>query len=119
MLTNAAITIFNKFPNRKTKKFVFVPHYLPAVWFYTKQKSTVGENGLRSADEYQIRIPYSACEEWLPENYFQELDVPGEKWTVQKGDFFIVGEWNGDAVNGIEEIKQKFSGTVGKILSHS
>ena len=60
------------------------------------------------------------CKEWLPSNDFRELGNPNENWTVQNGDFFIVGKWNGkERVNGIEEIKREFSGVTGKILSHS
>lgn len=35
MLTNADLTIFNQFPDRQSKKMVYVPHYIDAVWFHT------------------------------------------------------------------------------------
>lgn len=120
MLTNAAITIFNSFPDRETKKMVYIPHYIEHVWFHTNQKTSVVEGGLSSADEYKIRIPYSECFDWLPINDFLELEDPGGKWTVQNGDFFIVGKWSGAGkISGIAEIKKGFSGIVGKVLSHS
>lgn len=119
MLTNAVITIFNRFPSREEKKFIYVPHVIPHAWFYTNQKSSVSERGLSSADEYKIRIPYEECREWLPENDFKELADSGGYWTVQNGDFFLVGNWSKGAVRGIDEIKKEFSGTVGKVLSHS
>lgn len=119
MLANAVITIFNRFPKREEKKFVYVPHVIPRAWFYTNQKSSVGERGLSSADEYKIRIPYEECKQWLPENDFKELANTKGRWTVQNGDFFLVGNWNKGEVKGIEEIKKEFSGTVGKVFSHS
>lgn len=120
MVTNATITIFNRIPDKVSKKFVYVPHAIQRVWFHTKQKSSAGENGLKSADEYQIRIPYSECENWLPSDEFLKSETPSQNWTVQNGDLFIVGIWNGaDRVSGINEIEKEFSGVVGKILSHS
>lgn len=120
MLTNAAITIFNQYPERITKKMVFIPHHIENVWIHTKQKTAVVDGGLQSADEYLIRIPYEECGEWLPPNDFRESGNLNRNWTVQNGDFFIVGKWDGkESVNGIEEIKREFSGVMGKILSHS
>lgn len=119
MLTNAVITIFSRFPNRASRSFNYIPHVIKKAWFYTNQKSSVGDKGFLSADEYKIRIPYEECGEWLPENDFKELASPGGHWTVQNGDFFLVGEWNKGEVEGIGDIKKEFSGTVGKILSHS
>ena len=120
MVTNATITIFNRIPDKVSKKFVYVPHVIQRVWLHTKQKSSAGENGLKSADEYQIRIPYSECENWLPSDEFLKSETPSQNWTVQNGDLFIVGIWNGaDCVSGINEIEKEFSGVVGEILSHS
>lgn len=118
MLTNAVITIFNGFPDRALKKMIYVPHVLENVWFHINQKSTAGEKGLVSADEYKIRIPYP-CEGWIPEADFKRLDEPGEHWTVQNGDLFLVGVWEGGKVSKIEDIKKEFSGVVGTVCSHS
>lgn len=120
MITNATITIFNRIPDKFSKKFVYVPHVIQRVWFHTKQKSSVGENGLKSADEYQIRIPYSECDDWLPSDDLLKLEDQSKNWTVQNGDLFIAGVWNGaDRVGGMNEIKKEFSGVVGEVLSHS
>lgn len=119
MLTNASLTIFNRFPDGQSRKFVYIPHYIPNVWFHTDQKVSVGDGELKSADIYRIRIPYSECGDWLPPNDFADLTDSAGKWTVQNGDFFIVGEWPGKIVSGIEEIKKEFSGVVGRINSHS
>lgn len=120
MVTNAAITIFNQFPDPGTKKIVYVPHYVENVWFHTDQKTSVVDGGLSSADAYQIRIPYAECEAWIPPNDYADLSDPGESWTVQNGDLFILGEWSGaDKVSGLSEIKEGFSGMIGKVLSHS
>ena len=120
MTTNAAITIFNQFPDRETRKIVYIPHYIKNVWFHTDQKSSVVDGGLSSADTYRIRIPYAECSDWIPPNDFAELSDPGESWTVQNDDLFIVGQWSGaDKVSGMAEIREKFFGIAGKVLSHS
>lgn len=119
VLTNASLTIFNRFPDGQSRKFVYIPHYIPNVWFHTDQKVSVGDGGLKSADVYKIRIPYSECGDWIPPNDFAELANPEGKWTVQNGDFFLVGAWSGEKISGIEEIKKEFSGEVGRVLSHS
>lgn len=120
MLTNAEITIFNRFPDKDSKKFVYIPHYISKVWFHTDQKTSVTTGGMVSADTYQIRIPYAECSGWVPPSEFKTLTDPLGKWTVQNGDLFIVGRWAGSPeVSGIEEIQKKFSGVVGKVLSHS
>lgn len=120
MLTNAEITIFNCFPDKDSKKFVYIPHYIPSVWFHTDQKISVTSGGMVSADSYQIRIPRRVCEGWLPPEEFNSSSYPMGRWTVQNDDLFIVGQWYGSMqVSGIEEIKREFSGVVGKVLSHS
>ncbi len=50
MLTNADITIFNKIPNQSKKCFDYVGHYISDVSFYTDQKVSVGDGGLKSAN---------------------------------------------------------------------
>ena len=120
MVTNADFTIFNCFPDKQARARVYVPHYVEHVWFYKNQKTLVVDGGLSSADEYKLRIPYSECRNWVPPEDFKELSDIGGKWTVQNGDFFIVGKWAGKSrVTGIEEIRKEFSGVVGKVLSHS
>ncbi len=119
MLTNAAITIFNQFPDRQLKKTMYVPHYIDEVWFHTDQKTDVSDGGMTSNDAYKIRIPYEKCENWIPESEFKVREPISEKWTVQNGDLFLVGKWNGGMVSGITELKKQADGIVGKVLSHS
>ncbi len=120
MLTNADITIFNQYADRKEKKIVYIPHYIEHVWFHMDQKSSVSNGAITSADDYKIRIPYAECRNWKPPEDFEKAADMHRCWTVQNGDFFIIGKWTGaDKVNRIEEIRKEFSGMVGKVLSHS
>ena len=119
MITNTELTIFNRYPDRQSKKMVYVPHYIDAVWFHTDQKTDIVDGGLTSKDVYKIRIPYEKCEKWLPENGFKAQESTSENWTVQNGDLFMVGRWTGGAVSGIAELKKQVDGIVGEVLSHS
>lgn len=120
MLTNADMTIFNLFPDKISKKFVYIPHYVEAVWLYRDQKTSVVDGGLISADAFKIRIPYRLCRDWIPPEEFIMLRSPEGGWTVQNDDLFIIGRWQGgNEVSDIQEIKENFSGVVGKVLSHS
>lgn len=119
MLTNADITIFNAFPDKKSKKIVYVPHYIDAVWFHEDQKTEIVKGGRSSADVYKIRIPYEKCENWIPASEFQKKNIVSGEWTVQNGDFFMTGKWTGGNVSGIDEIRKNASDIVGKVLNYS
>lgn len=119
MLTNASITIFNKFPDQKSRKFIYVPHYIEHVWFHKDQKISVASGGMTSADAVKVRIPVSECAKWVDEAAFVDLIEPGESWTVQDKDFFILGEWTGGPVSDLAELKNGYPGEVWTILSHS
>ena len=119
MLTNASITIFNKFPDQKSRKFIYVPHYIEHVWFHKDQKISVASGGMTSADAVKVRIPVSECAKWVDEAVFVDLIEPGESWTVQDKDFFIPGEWTGGPVSDLAELKNGYPGEVWTILSHS
>ena len=119
MLTNASITIFNKFPDQKSRKFIYVPHYIEHVWFHKDQKINVESGSMISADVVKVRIPVSECEDWIEETAFVELTEPGESWTVQDKDFFVLGEWTGGPVSDLSEVKKEYPGKVWAILSYS
>lgn len=119
MLTNTDITIFNAFPDKKSKKIVYVPHHIDAVWFHKEKKTEIVNGGLKSADIYKMRIPYEQCKTWIAEGEFQKKDGIAHEWTIQNGDFFMIGRWTGGNVSGIEEIRENATGIVGKVLNHS
>lgn len=119
MLTNASITIFNKFPDQKSRKFIYIPHYIEHVWFHKDQKISVASGGMTSADAVKVRIPVSECGNWVDEASFADLIEPGESWTVQDKDFFVLGEWTGGPVSDLAELKNGYPGEVWTILSHS
>lgn len=61
MMTNADLTIYNSHGvDKKTARKIYLKTQIKGVNFYTKQQTTVTDQGLSSADLYQIRIPLSA-----------------------------------------------------------
>lgn len=118
VLTNARITIFNKRPDPKSKKFLYYPHKIPDVWFHCSHKTEIQQGSLVSVNEYKIRIPFPQ-ENWIEPPCYQNLMEVGESWTVQKGDFFMVGEWEEGCVEGITHIKKNFPGIAGVVQNYS
>lgn len=108
-----------EYETKKSKKIVYVPHYIDAVWFHADQKTEIVNGGLNSADAYKIRIPYEKCENWISASEFRKSSGVSGKWTVQNGDFFMIGRWTGENVSGIDEIRKNAVGIVGKVLNHS
>ena len=119
MITNAEMTIFNRWPDRKQKKTVYLPHYIENVWFQKDQKISPAEGGFVSGDLYMIRIPDEELEGWIPAETFSERESRPDEWTVQDKDFFIIGKWEGGAVDDLQDIAREFRGVLGIVNSHS
>lgn len=89
MTTNADITIYNAWLNPSLNKKIYRRTVIRDVHWYTNQKTTVGEGGLRSADEYKIRIPLESCDGYRPPDEYR--NDPDGHWTVENGDLFVRG----------------------------
>ena len=121
MMTNADLTIYNKRGvNKKTARTVYLKTHIRGVSFYTKQVTNVSDQGLKSADLYQIRIPLSADtqgKQYIDADKYRELSAEeAEKyWTINTGDLFGKGLLD-DFEKESEFLKQQYTG---KILSFS
>ena len=89
MITNADITLYHACMNPETRKKEYRRTVIRNVHWYTNQKTAVGDGGLRSSDEYKIRIPLESCEGYLPPEEY--LKSPDGYWTVENGDLFVKG----------------------------
>ena len=92
---------------------------IKGVNWYTKQEVEV-DKGLKSADNYKIRIPVNADtqnKKYIdPEAYRRlPLDAARKYWTIDNGDFFTKGLHG--PVKKESEIRQKF--LYGKVVSWS
>jgi len=96
MLTNADITIFNKWYNRETHLDEWKRTQISGVNWYGGQKVAVTDSGLQSADTYTVRIPAASAPQGrkfvLPEIYAAaESDALAGLWTLQNGDIVVRG----------------------------
>lgn len=57
MLTNTDITIYNREYNTDTRLDTWKKVYVPEVWWFKKEQSSIGKEGRNNADVYTIRIP--------------------------------------------------------------
>lgn len=70
MLTNAVITLFNRYPDKEQKKIVYLPHRIDWAWYHVSRKTTPSQGGLISSDEHMIRIPFDQCADWKTVDQF-------------------------------------------------
>ena len=121
MMTNADLTIYNSHGvDKKTARKIYLQTQIKGVNFYTKQQTTVTDQGLSSADLYQIRIPLSADtegKEYIDADKYRGLSAEeAEKyWTINNGDLFGKGLLE-DFEKESEFLKQQYTG---KVLSFS
>lgn len=95
MITNADITIYNRYYDKNTRLDKWHRTIIHGVHFYADHKVSVGDNGLNSADVYKIRIPVDAdfLDEYVPEDDWTSrgCDILG-KWTLRNDDIVVLGE---------------------------
>lgn len=118
MITNTDITIYNAHL-RPDKLIVYLETQIKGVNWYTKQEVQV-DNGLKSADNYKIRIPANADTQgkrYIDTERFKSLSTEEAKkyWTIDNGDLFVKGLHG--PVQKETEIRNK--GLYGKVVSWS
>lgn len=113
MITNADITLYHAYLDPVQKKKKYLRTVIRSVHWYTNQKVIVGDGGLKSADEYKIRIPIESCGGYLPPDAFRES--PEGHWTIDNGDWFVRGALMVD----IDKASDLASYNPGQVLSWS
>lgn len=121
MITNADLTIYNnRGVDKKTARKIYLKTQIKGVNFYTKQQTTVADQGLKSADLYQIRIPLSADtqgKQYIDADQYKKLsdEEAVHYWTINNGDLFGKGLLE-DFEKESEFLERQYTG---KILSLS
>ena len=106
MMTNADLTIYNnRGVDKKTARKLYLKTQIKGVSFYTKQQTTVTDQGLSSADMYIDADKYRELSAEEAEKY----------WTINNGDLFGKGLLE-DFEKESEFLKQQHTG---KVLSFS
>ena len=117
MITNADITIYNRKANPDTRKMEYCRTIVKGVHWYAEQKTTVTDNGLKSADVHKIRIPAESLTGYLPAEEYAALPW-GEReqhWTIENGDLFASGAVSTDITKPSQLAGLRF----GQVLSWS
>lgn len=96
MLTNADITIYNRWYNTTTRLDEWHKTQISGVNWYGGQAVTVGDKGLVSASTYKVRIPASSAPDKksfvAPDVYSAAAaDALAVLWTFQDGDVIACG----------------------------
>lgn len=94
MLTNADITIYNKWYNRVTRLDEWHRVQIRGVEWYGGQAVTVTDHGLQTAATYTVRIPAASSLSdrafVLPEDWAgTSSDALAQFWTLQAGDIVV------------------------------
>lgn len=58
MLTNTDATLYHRRYNPVTRLDEWESTYIPALWWYEAEQSSVTTEGRKTADAYTVRIPY-------------------------------------------------------------
>lgn len=87
MITNGDCTIYNRHYNPATRLDEWRRTPVTGVNWYAMQAATVGDNGLRTADVYVVRIPAGNA----PPGYQAPDSYDGTGWTLQTGDVLVRG----------------------------
>lgn len=98
MFTKAEITIYNRYPDKEKKEFVWRPTRIRGVHFYTDQKTVLdaGTGNITSADVYKIRVyPDSDTEgrEYIDQKEYRQLSAEevNRYWTLDSETVFVRG----------------------------
>lgn len=95
MITNADITLYNHYYDKRTRLDHWQRSVICGVHFYVDHKVSIGDSGANSGHLYKIRIPVDAqCRNaYIPEDEWRArgCDIL-ENWTLQNDDLVVLGE---------------------------
>lgn len=102
MLTNADITIFNKYTeNRETK---YKKTYIKNVHWEDTEGFNILQSGLTSVDKSKIYIPFSSCGQYNTPKKFKNTK---EGFTLQSEDVIVKGFVKEDFIS-IKELEKTY-----------
>lgn len=84
-LCNDTVSLFNRVLDPATRTHVFRKTLLEGVSWYGRDISAVTNDGLKTARQYTVRIPFD-------DGYVPPKEYAGEGWTLQTGDFMAKGD---------------------------
>lgn len=100
MMTNAKMTIYNKYLDPFTHKSIYKKHLVDNVFW----DDSLGVNlnmGYENADKVNVYIPYDKND---LSSYKTPKQYNGEGWTLQNGDFMVKGDVNIPEITGVKDL---------------
>ena len=83
MLTNTDATLYHRSYNPATRLDEWERVYIPAVWWYEAEQSSVTTEGRKTADTFMVRIPDTTVlvkkDDYLVKRAVQRADEDGER----------------------------------------
>ncbi len=100
MMTNAKMTVYNKYVDPFTHDTIFKKHLIENV-FWDDSLGINLSTGYENADKVNVYIPYDKND---LSDYKKPKQYNGEGWTLQNGDFMVKGETELEQVSGIKDL---------------
>ncbi|MEG0688828.1 MAG: DUF6751 family protein [Hungatella sp.] len=91
MITNADITVYNRYYDRKKGYDTYRRTVIRGVWFFVDHKVQITDSGVLAADIYKVRIPLSADTDgaiYVPPDQYTGVD---RTWTLHADDYVCKG----------------------------
>lgn len=104
MMTNAKMSIFNRYVDPFTKQVTFKKHVIDNV-FWDDEKQVSLDDGFEKTNRAEIYIPHDKND---LTNYVIPKRYNGSNWTINDGDFIVKGEVVETEVNGIKDLSQYY-----------
>lgn len=100
MMTNAKMSIFNKYTDPTTKDVVYKKHIIDNVFWNNINENKINY-GFDKNDRVSVYIPKDIND---LSKYVDYKKYNGSGWTIQKGDFIVRGNVEESQVNGIKDL---------------
>lgn len=93
MITNTAMTVYNKYVDPSSRSEKFLRCVISAVLWESAQAVAAARHGTISSDKATIAIPFVNSTNYLAPKAWLALSVVGRagKWTLQEGDVVVRG----------------------------
>ena len=94
-LCTDTITVFNRRVNTETRMEDYVPTVIKGVSWYGHLRTGVGDRGLRTANEFTIRIPVDADfggKTYVDSKTYREATLISGLFTLSSDDIVLKGE---------------------------
>lgn len=92
MLTNANLTIYNKYIDPATRTEKYQRATITGVfWENRKAANKLASGGQIASDQARVFIPFRCGAAYIKPKAWQALSVKTGKWTLQEGDIIVNG----------------------------